>query len=167
MTGRGNRCWLFLRFSKLLRPLWISNLIVVEIYDRYFLAVFYFAFAQLVQTWPPARVLFQITGDTFGKKNMSGVAAIHHPLRDADARAGDVCLLVQVSDFIDRPAVDSHADAKLGMTFQRLTNFQRTYNRRFWAVAENERATIARRPAQQVTFRFGDPELLRSAHYLF
>src|SRR6266851_9224997 len=145
MTGRRNRCWLFLCFSKLLRPLWIPNLIVVEIYDGYFLAVFYFAFAERVQTWPPPRVLFQIIGDTFGKKNVSGVAAIHHPLRDVDSRPGDVRLFVEVGDFVDRPAMNPHSDSKLRMTLQCLADFQRAYNWRFRTVAKNERSSIARR----------------------
>src|SRR5438128_7600238 len=164
MTGRRNRCWLFLCFSKLLRPLWIPNLIVIEIYDGYFLAVFYFAFAELVQTWPPARVLFQIIGDTFGKKNVSGVAAIHHPLGDVDSRSSDICLLVQVSDFVDRTTVNPHSDSKFGMFLELFANFQCAHNRRFRTVAKNERATVARRQSKQFAFRFGQAELLGSAH---
>src|SRR5436190_14812092 len=112
MTARRNRCRLFLCFFKLLRPLWISNLIVVEIYDRYFLAVFYFTCAKIVQKRTPLRVLLQVLGDMFRKQNVSGIAAIHYSLRDIDAGAGDVRLLVQIADLVNRTAVNPHPDAK-------------------------------------------------------
>jgi hypothetical protein len=106
---------MFGRFSKLLRPLWISDLIVVEIYDGYFLAVFYFAFAELVQTWPPLRILFQVIGDALGEEDVSSNAAIHYSLRDIDSGAGNVGLFIQVSDFIDRTAVNAHTNVKFRM----------------------------------------------------
>ena len=66
----------------------------------------------------PLRVLFQIIGHMLGEQNVSGVAAIHHALRDVDARAGDVGLFVQIGDFIDRAAVNSHPDLKFRMTLR-------------------------------------------------
>ena len=71
----------------------------------------------------PSRVLFQILGDAHGEQNVSGIAAIHHSLRDVDAGPRDIGLFVQVNDFVDRPAVNSHAHMKFGMTFQRFTDF--------------------------------------------
>ena len=96
--------------------------------------MFHFTFAKLMQIRPPARILFQIFGDMFGKQNVSGVAAIHDPLRDIDASAGDVCLFVKIGDFVDRAAVNSHAHLKFRMTLERLANFQRAQNRRFRSV---------------------------------
>ena len=55
-----------------------------------------------------------------GEKNVTGVAAIHHPLRDVDARAGNVGLFVQINDFIDRAAVNAHPDMKFGMILYRF-----------------------------------------------
>ena len=78
-------------------------------------------------------------------KNVSGVAAIHHPLRDVNACAGDIGLLIEVSDFVDRAAVDSHADAQLGMAFQCFADLERAQNRRFRAGAKHQGATIAGR----------------------
>ena len=49
-----------------------------------------------MQKRTPLRVVLQVVGDTFGNKDVSGIAAIHHPLRDVDAGAGDIGLLVQI-----------------------------------------------------------------------
>src|SRR6266478_7622880 len=54
------------------------------------------------------------------EKNMSRITAIHHPLGDVDASTGDVGLFVQISDFTDRPAVNTHSDSKFRMTFSAL-----------------------------------------------
>ena len=95
-----------------LRRLRISSLIVAHIDDRYFPTVFYFAFTKFVQKRTPSRVLLQIVGDTFRKKNVTSIAAIHHSLRHIDASAGDIGLLVQIGDFVDGAAMNAHADAK-------------------------------------------------------
>jgi hypothetical protein len=50
------------------------------------------------------------------------------------------------------------------MTFELLTNLNRTENGRFGTGAKNKRATIARRQTEQFAFRFGEPELLGAAH---
>ena len=101
-----------------------------------------------------------------GQQNVTGIAAIHYALRDVDARTGDVRLFVQVSDFIDRPAVDAHANVKFGMIFQCLANLQCAQDRRFGTRAKNERAAIAGRQTHQLPFCFCDTELFRSAHDL-
>ena len=54
---------------------------------------------------------------------MARITAIHHPLCDVDAGARDVGLFVQIGDFVDRTAVNSHPDPKFGMFFQLLTDF--------------------------------------------
>src|SRR5438105_14213029 len=98
-----------------------------------------------VQKRTPLCVLFQVISHTFGEKNVSGIATIHYALSDVDAGARNVGLLIQVSDFIDGAAVNSHANVKLGMIFQFLANFQRAQNRRFRTSATNESATVASR----------------------
>ena len=79
------------------------------------------------------------------KQDVPGIAAIHHPLRDVDASAGNVGLFVQISDFIDRAAVNAHPHLKFGMIFQLLADLQRAENRRFRTVAKNQRAAVAGR----------------------
>ena len=77
--------------------------------------MFYFAFAEIVQVAAPPRIMFQVIRHVFGEKNVTGIAAIHHPLRHVDASAGDIGLFVQVGDFVDWTAMNSHSDSKLGM----------------------------------------------------
>ena len=103
----------------------VSDSVIVEIDDADTHTVFDFIFTEIVQLRTPLRILFQIIGDMFRKKDVTGIAAIHHPLRDVDSGAGDVGLFVQVGNFVDRPTVNSHSNAKLGMTLQRLADFQR------------------------------------------
>ena len=69
-----------------------------------------------------------------------GIAAIHDPLRDVDAGAGDVRLPVQIGHFVDRSAVNSHADRKFGMLFECLADFERAAGRRFGASAKDKSA---------------------------
>ena len=107
--------------------------------------MFHFTFAEIVQVRPPLPILLQIFRDMPGEKNVARITAIHDPLGDVDAGAGNVGLFVQIRDFIDRPAVNSHADMKFGMLLELLANFHRAADRRFGASAENKRATIARR----------------------
>ena len=40
----------------------------------------------------------------------------------------------EISDFVDRTAVNAHADAKFGMIFQRLADLERAQDRRFGLV---------------------------------
>ena len=47
---------------------------------------------------------------------MTGVAAIHDALGDVDPSAGNIRLLVQIGDFVNRTTMDAHADPDLGMT---------------------------------------------------
>ena len=51
----------------------------------------------------PPPILFKIVGHMFGKKNVAGIAAIHHPLRDVDARAGDVACSFSIADPLTGP----------------------------------------------------------------
>ena len=52
--------------------------------------VFHFAGAKIMQERTPLFVFFQVFGDMFGKKNVPGVAAIHHPLRHVETGAGQI-----------------------------------------------------------------------------
>ena len=57
-------------------------------------AVFDFKFAQFLQTRPPLRILLEVVRHALGKKNVPGVAAVHHPLGDVNARASDIGLFI-------------------------------------------------------------------------
>src|ERR1700730_671257 len=68
------------RLPEFLRRLSITSFIIVEVNERYFVTVFYFAFAEFVQIGLPTRIMFEIAGNTLGEKNVTGISAIHHAL---------------------------------------------------------------------------------------
>src|SRR5690349_9589448 len=114
----------------------------------------------------PLWIVFEVVRYMFGKENVSGIAAIHHPLRDVDSSAGNVRLLVEISDFINGSAMNAHPDFQFRMTLKRLADFQSAEHRRLGAVAKDQSATIARREAEQFAFCFGLFELLGAANNL-
>ena len=72
-------------------------------------------FAQTVQAWLPLAILGEVIGNSPGKQNVAGVATIHHPLGQVDAGPGDIAAIVDITNFIDRPAVNAHAQEQLRM----------------------------------------------------
>src|SRR6202011_4182910 len=137
-----------------------------EINQAYANSVFYFAFAEVMQVRLPTWIMFQVIGYMLGKENVSGIPAIRHALGDVDASSRNVCLLVQISDFVNRTTVNAHSHAQFRMAFQRLRNFHCAQDWRFRAGAENQRASISGRQPQQFAFRFCRAELLGPAHDL-
>src|SRR6266480_5186972 len=107
--------------------------------------MFHFDRSKIVKKRLPKAIMFQIIRDMPGEQNVSGITAIHYPLGKVNTRASDVGLLVQISDFIHRTAVNSHSHLKFGMAFEFLANLKRAENRRFRTGAENKRATVASR----------------------
>ena len=65
---------------ELLGQLRITDFAVVKVGKADAHPMFHFAFAQVMEIGAPARILFEIICHMLGKKNVSGVAAIHHPL---------------------------------------------------------------------------------------
>ncbi len=47
------------------------------------------------------------------KKDVTSIAAIHYPLRQVDARAGDIGAPVQIGHFAYRTAMNSHSHLNL------------------------------------------------------
>ena len=56
-------------------------------------------------------------GGVFRHENVTAVAAIHDALGDVDPGAGNVRLLVQIGNFVDRTTVNAHANTNLWMIF--------------------------------------------------
>src|SRR5205823_11104010 len=71
-------------------PLRVTQLLRVKIDQRNNFAVFDLAFANLMQIRPPASVMLEIVCHAPREKNMSGISAIHHSLRDVNAGTRDV-----------------------------------------------------------------------------
>src|SRR6516165_5630243 len=80
----------------------------VEIDKMKAVAVFDVAFAQVMQLRLPTRGMFQILGHMLGEEDVPGVPAIHYSLCDVNPGSGHVHLFIEVSDFVDRPAMNPH-----------------------------------------------------------
>ena len=103
----------------------VAQHVGAKIYDMHSNTVLHFALAQIMQLSRPLPVLHQVIGDALRKQDMTGIAAIHYPLRHVNTGAGDVGAAVDVDDFTDRPAMNPHAHQNLWMMhFERLRNFQ-------------------------------------------
>ena len=126
--------------------------------------MFHFVFAELGEVGTPLWILFEIVRHVFGEQNMSGIAAIHHPLGDVNSSAGNVRLLIEIGDLVNRSAVNAHPHFQFRMTLERFADFQSAENRRLGAVAKNQRAAVTRRQAEQFAFCFGLFELLGAAN---
>src|SRR2546422_10273121 len=98
----------------------------------------------------------------FRKQNMSGITAIHYPLRQVDSSSGKVCLLVYVGDFIDWSAMDPHPELEFRVILQRLCNLERALDRRLRTIAKNQCHPVACRQSDQFACCFRGMELLAS-----
>jgi hypothetical protein len=88
---------------ELFRNLWIAETIFVEINNVQPQTVLHLTLAQIVQVRLPVPVLGQILRHVPGQKNMPGIAAIQHPLRDIYSRSCKVCFVVDIGDSLTGP----------------------------------------------------------------
>src|SRR5439155_20572579 len=91
-----------------LRDLWIADTIFVEAKQVQVQSVLYFTLTQIVQARLPVSILGQIFRHVRGQKNMPGIPAIQHPLRDIDSRPGYDRFVVNIGDSMDWAAVNAH-----------------------------------------------------------
>src|SRR5262249_43393480 len=131
----------------------------VEIHDRNAHTVLYFAFAEIVQAWLPARIMLKIFRDMLREQNMTGISAIHHALCDVYPRASDIGLLVKIRDGVHMSAVNPHSNTKLRMIFQFRRDFERAQHRRFGSRSKYKRTPVTCRQSQQFSFGFSRTEL--------
>ena len=96
---------------------------------------------------------------------MSGVAAIHHPLRHVDAGPGDVGASAHVGHLAHRSAVNAHAHGKFRVLPERFGNLERATGRFLRAVAKDQRHAIAGRQPNEL-FVCGFAHLRRREHDL-
>src|SRR5207237_847228 len=134
---------MFLNDFKLLGKLRVADFAVVKISNGDAHPMFHFARAKIVQEWSPLLVFFEVFGDVFGKQNVTGIAAIHHTLRNIDSRSGNVRSIVEVSNHIDWAAMDSHPQSQLWILLHRARDLEGALCRRFGAIAKNQRDAVA------------------------
>jgi hypothetical protein len=111
-------------------------------------------------------VLAQVLRHVRGEKNMPGIAAIHHSLRNIDSRTGYVRFLVYIRDSVDRTAVNSHPQQDLRLLLQGSANLESTSSRFFRTVEESERHPIAGRHSDEFAPRFRGAKAFRISHDL-
>ena len=128
--------------------------------------MFYLASAKVMQMGLPMLILLQILGDMFRKQNVSGISAVHHPLRHVNSGAGNVRPFVDINDTADRPAVHTHSQWQIGMCFQRAANVQRTFQRRLRTVVKNQRHSVSGRNLDELPLGFRTPKFIRASNNL-
>ena len=87
-------------------------------------------------------VFGEILGHMPGKKDVSGVATIHHPLGHVDPGTGDVGALVHIHHAANWTAVNAHANLQARMSFKRATDFHRALHRCLRIGVENQRHAV-------------------------
>ena len=102
-----------LRAGEFLRQRRVTDFAGVEIRHGHAHPVLDFAFAEILQVRPPLAMLLEVFGYMFGKKDVPGIAAVHHPLGDVNSTAGQVRPVVYIGDFVHRTAVNAHAQTEV------------------------------------------------------
>src|SRR5205823_7132846 len=106
---------------------------------------------------PPRRTLFPYT--TLFRSNVTGLTAIHHPLCEVNAGAGDIDLIVDIHHPADGPTMNSHANGEPGMLLERTRDCQRTLHRRLHTGSKDEGHSVPGRQAGQLAAGFGRTKL--------
>src|SRR5947209_4170706 len=101
-----------------------------------------------------------------GQKDVSGIAAIQHSLRDVDSRTSYVRFVVYIGNSIDRAAVNSHPQLNVRVILQGSADLERTANRFLGAVRKKERHPVTGRHPSEFARAFRRPETLGAPHDL-
>jgi hypothetical protein len=128
--------------------------------------VFQFDFTQLMQLGSPMSKWREIVGHAFRQKNVPGIAAIHYALRQVDSRSGNIRSIVYIQNFVDRPAMNSHAQPNFWMTSQGLANFQRGPHGRFRGIKKDKGHSVPDRYPNQFPGCIRNAELFSAANNL-
>src|SRR6266404_2007629 len=89
---------------------------------------------------------------------MTGVTAIHHPLRDIDASPSKVRPVVYVRNLVDWSAVNAHANGDIWMVSQRVAYFEGAPSRLLRALEKQKRHAISSRQTNQFLLFFSFTE---------
>ena len=81
--------------------------------------MFYFARSELMEQWSPFLKLGQIFGRVLGEQNVTGVAAIHHPLCQIQTGTCQIGASSHIDNSTDRTAMDAHAQPQPRIIFDR------------------------------------------------
>src|SRR5437660_3155683 len=120
----------------------------------------YLAWSDVVKVALPGAELSQIVSRSLRKENVTRLTAIHYPLCDVNAGAGDIDLVVDIHHPADGPTMNSHANGQPGMLLERTRDCQRALHRRLHAGGKDEGHSVAGRQAGQLAAGFGSAKLL-------
>ena len=107
--------------------------------------MFHLALAQIMQARRPLAILREVFRHPLREQNVTGVAAIHHPLRRIDPGAGDVRPPAHIRHFAHRTAVNSHPHRNFRMLPERFGHLERAARRLLRAMTKNQRHPVAGR----------------------
>ena len=103
------------------RRIRVAELFRVEVHDGDHFPVLYLALTDIVQVGSPLRIVLKVFGDVLRKKDVPGVSAIHHPLRNVNTGSRYVGAVIYIGDLVYGAAVDTHSNPKFGIVPERLT----------------------------------------------
>src|SRR5437899_689886 len=109
----------------------IPECLGITINERGTNSVFHFHAGRSVTIRLRTTLLCEIVSHAFTNDNVASIPAIHHPLRDVDAYAGNVFALVCVLHVMDRAAVDSHSHRQTWLRAQSVADLQGAFDRLF------------------------------------
>ena len=155
---------MFLNRLQLARQVRITNLIGVKVGHAHPHTVFHLEGADVVQKRSPSFVFRQVLGHMMGQKNVPGVATIHHPLVQVDARAGHVRPFDHIHHTTDRPAVNAHPDLQALIILERAADLKGALRRFLRTFIEHQSHAIAGRDFQYTIGRFSFLVLLGQAN---
>src|SRR5438552_8230658 len=121
----------------------IASFLIVKVNYFQLQPMLYLNAAKVVQIRFPFVILREIIGYSPRDKNVSGVAAIHRPLRHVNAYSSNVTLIIYIGDWIHRAAVNPHSQLQLWVLTQLATNLQRTTDRHIHGGEEGQHHSIA------------------------
>ena len=123
---------------KLFGDVLVTEVVFVKIKQVQAQPVLHFALAQIMQVRLPVPVLPQVPRYMLRQKNMPGIAAIEHPLRDVDCRSGQAGFVVNIGNSINLAAVNPHSQLDARMLLHGFADFERTSYRFLGTVEKNE-----------------------------
>jgi len=106
--------------------------------------VLYLAFAKVVEVRTPMRILLEVIGQCLERRMCPASPQSITRCAMLNTSAGHARLLVHIDYATDRPAVHTHSQLQIGVSFSAPADFQRTFHRLFRALVKNQRHTVAR-----------------------
>src|SRR5438132_6434856 len=98
----------------------------------------YLAWSDVVKVALPGAELSQIVSRSLRKENVTSLPAIHHPLREVNAGASNIDLIVDIHHPADGPAMNAHANSEPGVLLERTRDCHRAFHRRLHARGKDE-----------------------------